>query len=279
MTSPHGKFNFASCARAAHLWETSCHTMSDRNAHPSLTLRDREGQVVYQPSSINAGNDVSDSDSGSVVSRNAANRERSSSPEVVQIRYLFQPPRPPRQPPQPPPPSLPMPVLPAWDKWAKAQPFRLRSRTNKPPPPPSQSFRASTCRARPQLMKTPSVPAKQHRPCDRVKKLQRKEKCNSAVAHCSSLTDKKALWKKRLLSQPKADARTVVAPAVKRRKEKACRISTGVPVVAGARAHRSEKKAKLRCVKSLEPLTLMSLHRQPLLSVSLRLQCLQYPLH
>ena len=60
--------------------------MSDRNVHRSLTLRDREGQVVvYEPSSINAGHDVADSDSGSVVRRNAANRERSSSPEVVQI--------------------------------------------------------------------------------------------------------------------------------------------------------------------------------------------------
>ena len=243
--------------------------------------------VVYEPSSINAGHDVADSDSGSVVRRNAVNRERSRSPEVAQIRYLFTPPPPPRRPPQPPPPSLPMQVLPAWDKWAKAQPFRLRSRTNKPPQPPSHRIRASTRSARPQVMKTQLVPAKQQRPCDRLKKVQRKEKCGIAVAHHSSeerslqqLTHKKALWKKRQLSQPKADARTVAAPAVKRRKEKACRNSTGVPVVAGARTHRSQKKTpKLRCVKSLEPLTLMSLRRQPLLSVSLRLQCLQYPLH
>ena len=99
MTSPHGNFNFASCARAAHLWETSCHTMSDWNAHHSLTLRDREGQVVYQPSSVNAGRHViADSDSGSVVRRNAANHERSRSPAVVQVKYLFQPPPPPRHP-------------------------------------------------------------------------------------------------------------------------------------------------------------------------------------
>jgi hypothetical protein len=82
-----------------------------------------------------------------------------------------------------------------------------------------------------------------------LKKVQRKEKCGSAVAHRSSkerslqqLTDKKALWKKRQLSQPKAGARTFAAPAVKRRKEKACRISIGVPVVAGARTHRAKNK-------------------------------------
>ena len=39
------------------------------------------------------------------------------------------------------------------------------------------------------------------------------------------------------------------------------------------------RKPTLRCLKSLEPLTLKSLSRKVLLSVSLRLQCLQYPLH
>ena len=39
------------------------------------------------------------------------------------------------------------------------------------------------------------------------------------------------------------------------------------------------RKPTLRCLKSLEPLTLKSLSRRVLLSVSLRLQCLQYPLH
>ena len=236
--------------------------------------------VVYEPSSINAGHGVADSDSGSVVRRNAVNRERSISPEVAQIRILFTPPPPPRRPPQPPPPSLPMQVLPAWDKWAKAQPFRLRSRTNKPPQPPSHRIRASTRSARPQVMKTELVPSKQHGCRDRLKKVQRKAKRSSAVALCSSLTDRKALWKERLLSQPKADARTVAAPAVKHRKEKACRISTGVPVVAGARTHKAQtQKTKLRCVKTLEPLTLTSLRRQLRLCASLRLQCLQYPLH
>ena len=158
MTSHDGNFNFALCARATPLWETSSHTMSDRNAQPSLTLRDKKGLVV---SSINAGNDSSDSDSRSVVSRKAANRDRSRSPKEVQIRYVVQPPSPPRQPPQPPPPSSPMPVLLAWDKWAKAQPFRLRSRTKKPPPPPSESFRVSTCSARLEVMKKQLVPEKQ----------------------------------------------------------------------------------------------------------------------
>ena len=266
--------------------------MSEWNAHHSLTLRDREGKVVYIPSSVNAGRHVvADSDSGSVVRRNAANHARSRSPAVVQVRYLFQPPPPPRRPRETsyPLPALPMPVLPASDgkgSWAQAPPFPLLSRTNTPPPPPSQRFHASTCSARPQVMKKQLLPAKQQRPCDRLKKVQRKEKCGIAVAHHSSeerslqqLTHKKALWKKRQLSQPKADARTVAAPAVKRRKENACRIATGVPVVAGSRAYGSQTKTYSSCVKSLEPLSPTFLSRQLRLSASLRLQCLQYPLH
>ena len=241
MTSHDGNFNFALCARATPLWKSSSHTMSDRNAYPSLTLRDKKGLVV---SSINAGNDSSDSDSRSVVSRKAANRDRSRSPKEVQIRWVVQPPRPPREPPQPPPPSFPIPELQAWEKWVKAQPSRFRSRTSKPPPPPSQLFRASPCRAGPQLTKTPSVPIVRHRDCDRVKKLQRKEECKFAVAPCSTPSDNKALWKQRLSSQAKEIARTSGAPAEKPRKDKACRNSKSVAVATGARVHRSQKKTK-----------------------------------
>jgi hypothetical protein len=227
MNSHDGNFNCPLRPRAAPLWETSSHTMSDRNAQPSLTLRDKKGLVV---SSINAGYDSSDTDSRSVVRRKAANHNRSRSPKEVQIRYVVQPPRPPREPPQPPPPSLPIPALQAWEEWNKAQPSKWRSRTSKPPPPPSQIIRASPCSPRPQLRKTPSVPIVRHGDFDREKKLERKEKCNSAVAFFSTLSDKKALWKKRL--------------SEKARKDKACRNSESVAVETGARVHKSPKNTK-----------------------------------
>ena len=227
MNSHDGNFNCPLCYRAAPLWETSSHTMSDRNAQPSLTLRDKKGLVV---SSINAGYDSSDTDSRSVVGRKAANRNRSRSPKEVQIRYVVQPPRPPREPPQPPPPSSPIPELQAWEDWVKSQPSKLRSRTIMPPPPPSQIIRASPCRPRPHLTKKPSVPIVRQGDCDRDKKLQRKEKCNSAVARFSTLSEKKALWKKRL--------------SEKARKDKACRNSQSVAVETGARVHKSPKNTK-----------------------------------
>ena len=226
------------------------HNMSDWKAHHSLTLKDNEGHTV------NAGRHVvADSDSVSRVRCNVSNSARSRSPAVVKVTFLFQPPAPPVSRPwtwtRRDIPSLPKPVFPPWvakGSWVEALPFL--SRTPKPPPPPSESFDASTCSARPEVMNKRSVHAKQERPSDRWKKVHREEKSGIAVAHHWSkerslqpLTDKKALWQKRQLAQPKADSRTVAAPALKRRKVDGFTTATAVPVLKGARAHRSQRKA------------------------------------
>ena len=95
-----------------------------------------------------------------------------------------------------------------------------------------------------------SLHAKKDCPSDRWKKGHREEKSGIVVAHYSSkerclqpLTGKKALWQKRQLAQPKADSRTVAAPALKRRKVDEFTTATAVPVLKGARAHRSQRKA------------------------------------
>ena len=170
------------------------------------------------------------------------------------VKFLFQPPAPPvsrhsgvsRYDL----PSLPKTVLPPWVvKRPWAQPLPLLSRIPQPPPPPSRRFNDSTLSERPKVTKKRSVHAEQQRPCDRVKKVHRKEKSGIAVAQHSSKeqsrqppTDKKALRQKKQLAQAKADSTTVVAPAGTRRKVNTFRTATSVPVVAGARAHGSKTK-------------------------------------